>query len=217
MAPATTMVKTIGDSSSIEQSHLLLVEGIDDAFFFEAFLKQLNLYDVEIWPIGCGRNFKTRLGLLKKLSGFERVKSIGVIRDADEDPAAAFASVSQALRENGLSAPDSYGCRSTETPITCIMILPDGINSQGMLESLCLRAIKDDPAMPCMNKYFDCLHGLGIFQRKVDEDKAKVHAYLASREKPDKRLGESAMASYWPFVSEVFDNVKRFLFEIGNT
>lgn len=216
MLLGTTMVKTIGDSSSIEQSHLLLVEGIDDAAFFEAFLKKLNLNDVEIWPIGGGRNFKKSLGVLKKLSGFERVKSIGVIRDADEDPVAAFASVSQALRENGLSAPDSYGCRSTETPITCIMILPDG-TSPGMLESLCLRAIKDDPAMPCMDKYFDCLHGLNIFQRKVDEDKAKVHAYLASREKPDKRLGESALAGYWPFDSDVFEEVMRFLFEIGNT
>jgi hypothetical protein len=210
------MVRTL-KNSSVEQTHLLLVEGIDDAIFFEALLKQLNLNDVEIWPIGIGRAFKERLGLLTKLSGFERVKSIGIIRDADNDPAAAFTSISQALKENGLSAPASYGYRSTETPITCIMIMPDGLNGQGMLESLCLRAIKDNPAMSCINKYFDCLHKLDIFQRKVDEDKAKVHAYLSSRENPDKRLGESALAGYWPFDNEVFDGVKWFLFEIGNT
>jgi hypothetical protein len=50
------MVKN--EFSSIELSHLLLVEGIDDAFFFEALIKQLDLSDIEIWPIGGGRDFK---------------------------------------------------------------------------------------------------------------------------------------------------------------
>lgn len=52
----TVMVKT--EFSSIEQSHLLLIEGIDDAFFFEALIKWLNLGDIEIWPIGGVRDFK---------------------------------------------------------------------------------------------------------------------------------------------------------------
>jgi hypothetical protein len=216
MVSGTTMIKTL-KTGTIEQPHLLLVEGIDDAKFFEALLEHLNLKDIEIWPIGCGRKFKEGLRLLTMLSGFERVISVGIIRDADNDPVAAFDSVSQALRDNGLSAPNSYGRRSTGTPITCIMIMPDGLNSQGMLESLCLRAIKDDPAMPCINAYFDCLSKCNIFQRTVDEDKAKVHAYLASKYKPDKRLGESALANYWPFDNGIFDEAKRFLFEIGNT
>jgi len=210
------MIKT-KDQSNIELPHLLLVEGIDDANFFEAILNTLSLNDVEIWPIGGGRDFKKRLGVLRKLSGFERVISIGVIRDADTNPTAAFDSVTEAIRENGLSAPASYGCRSTETPIVSIMILPNGISSTGMLESLCLKAIENDPAMQCINSFFDCLHTHSVFQREVDEDKAKVHAFLASREKPDKRLGESALAGYWPFDSEIFEDLKRFLFEIGNT
>jgi hypothetical protein len=217
MASGTTMVRTIGDPRSIEQSHLLLVEGIEDAFFFEAFLKQLKLNEIEIWPIGSGRVFKERLKILRKLSGFERIKSIGVIRDADDNPVAAFDSVRQALIENDLPAPDRYGSRSTKTPITSIMILPDGLSSQGMLESLCLRAIKAEPAMSCTDRYFDCLRGLGINQREVDKDKARIYVYLASKHEPDKRLGESALAGYWSFNNEVFDKVNRFLFEIGNT
>jgi len=95
--------------------------------------------------------------------------------------------------------------------------LPDGLNSQGMLESLCLRAIKDEPAMSCADKYFDCLQGHEIYQREVDKDKARIYVYLASKNEPDKRLGESALAGYWSFNNKVFDNVNRFLFEIGNT
>ncbi|MGC9515338.1 DUF3226 domain-containing protein [Methanocrinis sp.] len=217
--PGTTITIKTKESSSIEQSHLLLVEGMDDANFFAALLKDLNLNDIEIWPIGIGRNFKVRLGTLRKLSGFARVKSIGVIRDADDNPSSAFESVCQALKDNELYAPDSYGCRSTGTPVTSILILPDGMSSKGMLESLCLRAIKDDPVMSCIDGYFDCIYRCGIDQREVVKDKAKIHVYLASQNEPDKRLGESAQANYWKgkFYNEVFDNVKRFLFEIGNT
>lgn len=211
------MIKTT-ESSSIEQSHLLLVEGMDDANFFAALLKDLNLEDIEIWPIGIGRSFKKNLKILGKLSGFARIKSIGVIRDADDNPSAAFESVRNALNDNGLSAPNSYGSRSTGTPITSILILPDGMSSEGMLESLCLSAIKDDPVMSCIEGYFDCISGCGIDQREVVKDKAKVHVYLASQNEPDKRLGESAQANYWKsqFDNDVFDNVKRFLFEVGN-
>jgi len=211
------MIKTT-ESSSIEQSHLLLVEGMDDANFFAALLKDLSLEDIEIWPIGIGRSFKNNLKILGKLSGFARIKSIGVIRDADDNPSAAFESVRNALNDNGLSAPNSYGSRSTGTPITSILILPDGMSSEGMLESLCLSAIKDDPVMSCIEGYFDCISGCGIDQREVVKDKAKVHVYLASQNEPDKRLGESAQANYWKsqFDNDVFDNVKRFLFEVGN-
>lgn len=215
MSYGKTMVKTL-ENSAIKQPHLLLVEGIEDAVFFEAIIKKLSLTSIEIWPIGIRRKLKDNLRLLTMLSGFENVISIGIIQDADDDPSAAFDSIRQAITDNGLSAPESYGGRSAQTPITRVLIIPDGLNSRGMLESLCLKAIEDDPAMPCIDAYFDCLNKIRIFQRTVDKDKAKVHAYLASREKPDKRLGEAASANYWPFDNSVFDNVKRFLFEVGN-
>jgi hypothetical protein len=44
--------------------------------------------------------------------------------------------------------------------------------------------------------------------------KAKVHAFLASRYEPDKRLGEAAKAGYWPWDNEAFETVKSFLQQI---
>ncbi len=211
------MVKALGgEFSSIDKSHLLVVEGKDDALFFKALLMELNITDIEIWPIGGKDCFKRTLRSFVKLSGFEKIKSIGVIRDADDNPIDAFKSVKNALRENGLPAPESYGCRSASTPVINILILPDGITGKGMLESLCLRAIKDDPAMLCTDKYFECLLDHDIYQREVDEDKARVHVYLASKNRSDERLGESALSGCWPFDNEAFDNVKQFLLDVGN-
>ncbi len=43
---------------------------------------------------------------------------------------------------------------------------------------------------------------------------AKVHAFLSSRIESDLRLGEAALASYWPFDNAVFDPLKDFLLSL---
>lgn len=206
-------LKTLDAPGSIEERHLLIVEGIDDALFFEAFVRHMNLSALEIWPIGGKANLKRNLGVLRKLSGFAGVISLGIVRDADDNPSGAFESVCQALRESELPVPQSPGLRSAEIPVTRVMILPDS-QSPGNLESLCLRAIADDPALICVDGYFECLCDLGILSR--EKDKARAHAYLASRERPDRRLGESALANYWPLDHLAFDDLKQFLLSVGN-
>lgn len=96
---------------------------------------------------------------------------------------------------------------------TAIFILPDA-QTPGMLEDLCLRAVADDPVMPCVQEFFDCI------QRRCDTSpgtmpKAKTHAFLASRERPGLRLGEAAMKGYWPWADPAFDEVRRFLRALG--
>jgi hypothetical protein len=44
--------------------------------------------------------------------------------------------------------------------------------------------------------------------------KACVHAWLASKERPDKRLGEAAQAGYWPFEHSAFDALSQFLLSL---
>jgi hypothetical protein len=93
-------------------------------------------------------------------------------------------------------------------PSVTIMILPRR-NTQGMLEDLCLEAVKPDPATPCMEGYFRCLTRNGITTSNIA--KAKIHTFLSSRTRPDLRLGEAALEGYWPFPSSVFDDLKQFL------
>jgi hypothetical protein len=41
--------------------------------------------------------------------------------------------------------------------------------------------------------------------------KAQAHAFLATLDKPDLRLGEAAVAGYWDFDHPAFDALKAFV------
>ncbi len=89
------------------------------------------------------------------------------------------------------------------------MILPNE-KDRGMLEDVCLKSIKDDPVFLCLEEYFECVKKkLGAIPSNMS--KAKVHAFLASRERPDLRLGEAAQCEYWPFDNPAFTPIKQFL------
>lgn len=79
-----------------------------------------------------------------------------------------------------------------------------------MLETLCLQAVADQPAVDCVKEYFECLE-----RRDVDlsgnRTKAEVQAFLASRTKPGLLLGEAAHAGCWQLDSPVYDPLKQFL------
>ena len=79
-----------------------------------------------------------------------------------------------------------------------------------MLETLCLRAISSDPALLCVEKYFACVdqHGLTL---PTNMDKARIHAFLASRPAPDLLVGQAAHKSYWLWDNPVWDDLKGFL------
>ncbi|MBN1323517.1 MAG: hypothetical protein JW986_05885 [Methanotrichaceae archaeon] len=198
----------------IDQSHILIVEGIDDAEFFKSYLEYISSSDIEIWPIGGKTRLTKALGALKMLSGFSRVISLGIIRDADDDAAGAFQSVCDSLSRNGLPAPDRIGRPSLcSPPIVRVMILPDG-QKPGMLETLCMESVRDDKIMPCIDRFFECAKD--PVHQPPQMDKARLQVYLASRMEPGKRLGESANSGYWKFDDKAFDDVKRFLIEVSN-
>ncbi len=122
-----------------------------------------------------------------------------------------------------------------------------------MLEDLCLKSVEDDPAMECVQEYFDCISDklddlpkniskakarAFLASREFLEDEhfemigeclrggisddnfvenlsassvARIHLFLASRYKPDLRLGEAAKVGYWPFDHPSFGSLIEFL------
>ena len=201
--------------------YLLIVEGKDEKLFFEALIENMNLTDIQIFPIGGKTKLKENLKHLVKVSpNFHLVTSLGIIRDANDSPIGAFQSVCDALKKVELPVPKGPLIPSTgpnpRNPKyhikVNVFIMPDG-NSFGDLEELCLRAVKTDPAMKCVVQYFYCLQHQGLSLPK-QMSKAKVHVFLASRAEPDKRLGEAAKAGYWPWNHNAFEKIKNFLFEL---
>jgi hypothetical protein len=193
----------------ITRPRLLVVEGTEERLFFEALIRHMGLPDIQVLPIGGKTNLRRNLKALVLSPGFADVVSLGVVRDADEDPAAAFQSIRDALEAVSLPVPTTPLSPTGENPRVTIMILP-AENKPGALEDLCLRSVAGDPAAACVENYFQCLQKQGL-RAPQNLSKAWVQAFLASRQEAGKRLGEAAQAGYWPWSDNAFADVRNFL------
>jgi hypothetical protein len=194
----------------IKTTKQLLVEGNDADFFFSALLDELSLSEIQIQNYGGIDELKGFLKQFCKVSGFwEKVVSLGIVRDAETDPSAAFQSVSGALGATDLPVPQCPLDLTDTQPRVSVFILPDA-ETNGMLETVCLRSVEKDPAMFCVEEYFKCLkERLGFFPKNME--KARLQAFLASREKVPRMLGVAAKQGYWPWNSPIFESISHFL------
>ena len=199
-------------TQAITKPKLLLVEGRDELNFFNALIAYLQLQGIEVRIYEGKSNLRIALQTLPGSLDFGNVESVGIIRDADDDARAAFQSVCGSLSNANLPVPNAPLLMTAGQPQVAVMIMPPGANT-GMLEDLCLSAFQDDPAMPCVDQYFRCIESqMGSLPR--NESKARVHAFLASRERPELRLGEAALGGYLPWDSPAFEPIKKFISQL---
>ena len=194
----------------IKMTKQLLVEGDDADYFFSALLEELSISEIQIQNYGGKDELKGFLKQFCKVFGFwEKVVSLGIVRDAETNPSTAFQSVSGALCVAGLPVPQCPLDLTDTQPRISVFILPDA-ETNGMLETVCLRSVEKDPAMFCVEEYFKCLkERLKFFPKNME--KARLQAFLASREKGPRMLGGAAKQGYWPWNSPIFENIKHFL------
>jgi hypothetical protein len=188
---------------------LLLGEGKEEVLFFQALIEHLGLDGFAVEDYGGKTCLKAYLGALVKRSGFDVIDTLLVIRDADENASGAFSSVANALQACGLPVPLKHAAFARGKPRTAIFVLPDGLKA-GMLEDLCIESVGDDPAIKCVNDFLECV-ARKCGHNPQPQSKAKVHAWLASRPRPDRRLGEAAAAGSWPWNSVAFEPLVDFL------
>lgn len=194
---------------SITFEKVLLVEGHDAFQFFKALLRHLNLLrEIEIRNFG-GVDDLDYLNTLKITDGFDRVSSLAIIRDAEINAVSAFASVCSTLRETGFDVPPEPMTLTEGSPKISVFILPDCIND-GALETLCLQTVGNDPAIPCIDDFFTCIENSGLGLPR-NMEKATLHAFLSSRQRPNLLLGQAAHAKYWPWSHPVLDSLKEFI------
>jgi|GEM_PF-1950074 len=89
----------------IKEERLLIVEGRDEEEFFSALLEKLKINEIQVLGIGGKSLLKDRLKALKIDSQWKKVSSLGIMRDADQNPEGAFQSVCSALKNAGLPVP----------------------------------------------------------------------------------------------------------------
>jgi hypothetical protein len=190
---------------------LLLVEGDTPLHFFEAFLTHLALNTgIEIRNFRSVTNLRAFLIDLAATAEFQTlVTSVGIVRDAEADAAAARQSVEGALTAAGLTA--------TKVPpiTTSIFILPDNA-SPGMIETLCMQATEAEAAhrgaCTCVAEFFTCLGRSGAsLPAEPKLAKNRAQAYLATRMDVQLFPGQAAYRGHWPWDNPVFDRLRLFL------
>ena len=172
----------------------------------------MGLEDIQVQNFGGVDELQGFLRGLQRQSGFaQMVVSLGIVRDAERDATAAFQSVYSALSNAGLRKPDRSEAFEGKKPRVGVLILPDATTA-GMLETLFLRSVANDPVMPCVDEYFNCVEQrLSSAKLPRIMEKARVQVFLASRREPVSPSRWAAHRGYWPWDNPAFDHVKQFL------
>jgi hypothetical protein len=224
MPPATARCRPL----KIDQPRLLMVEGMDEVYFFEALLAHLNIMGIQVWDSGGKDQFPNRFRAA--YNDMDKVRAYAVIRDADKDLDAAFQSVVGVLRELGEPIPDRTGTfvdRAGQSRKVGVLILPGNGARTGMLESLCLESVGNHRAMPCVQAFMNCIEAV-LPKISASESaevggpwfpknpaKAKSLAFLAAMHEESHRVGEAAKKKYWDFDHTCMEELKRFLRELA--
>ena len=196
--------------TSVGKPKQLLVEGQDEERFFDALLNHLKIDDIEVKNYGGKHKLKSYLDVFVNVSSFDQVQSIGIVRDADDNAASAFQSVQDSLSKVNLAVSKEVLAPADDSlPKVTVFIMP-GHAKSGALEDLCLSALKDDPATPCVAEFMQCVKQ-SVLKVPHNEAKARMHVFLASRKDPELRIGEAAQRGYLPWSNAAFTQLIEFV------
>jgi hypothetical protein len=193
----------------LTKKKLLAVEGMDEVVFFEELLRHMGMTDkIDVRQVGGKDQFKIKLPVLQKITGFDKLETVGIIRDADESFERAFESVKGVLQKMGLQVPVRSGDFSKGIPGVGIFIMPDNAG-KGMLEDLCLQTVKGETAMECVKQFIDCAGKLKNKPKNIS--RAKAQAFLTIMPEIASSVGRGAQKRYWDFESAELKPLLHFL------
>ncbi len=210
--------------SDICCSHVLLVEGEDDRFFFEHLIKHIYedtsnseiLTETVQFFISKGKTrFKELIKSIAKTKNSSNIRKLALIRDidnedVDSDLLPKLKSYFTDIDEIDFTLPLD---NPTEFPSGAVSVgfffLPDN-KSSGKLETLCLQAIKNDPKYVdinrCIKAFLECASELNI---TLDLEKTEVKAFC-SLFADIRYIGGAVQRNLINFNSEVFQELKEF-------
>jgi hypothetical protein len=188
-------------------------EGKDDVAVIKGIVQFSRIVDLVVEEFGGRNKLRDFLRDAKLRPEFaqNRVGSIGIVRDADDDDRAAFQSVRDTLIANGFTAPETNGVVAGEPIRVGVLIIAPNAG-KGMIEDLCLQSVSGNPEFACVDEYFRCVAEKS--ERKTFSSKARVRAWMASHTDYDLRVGIAAEKGYWPWASPAFDSLKNFLHQL---
>ena len=196
----------------ISEPKQVLVEGHEEVLVLDRFASRLGLAHVQCHAYQGKQNLRNFLRTFKALPDFTIVRSLAVVADADLNTDGTRDRIRGVLQNVGLPQPSAPLTEASDENLKVLYLILPHWRDTGMLEDVCLESIKSDPVMECIDQFIECVKGFREEWPKQEvEAKARVHAYLASQDRPDLRLGEAAQADIWDFDSDAFSPLKDLL------
>ena len=188
------------------------MEGQDDRRVFSAIAKHMGIADVQIHSYEGYPNLRPFLRTFVALPRFRLVKTLAVVADANSSSVDREKGIQDALSVSHLPVPPGpLGVASGGNLRVVYLIVPHN-RQEGMIEDVCLASVSTDPALACVDSYFECIEKTTLLgPDRSQMSKARVHAFLASRKRPDLRLGEAAEKGVWSFDADAFSPMKKLL------
>ena len=133
---------------------------------------------------------RLELAVVQGIEGFEKVKQVAIVRDADQDPKAALQSVlsqwSTAMREPVPDVISDTWYGDSQGRRWCVWIMPEP-DAEGNLEELLWRAVGVSSHRSCIDELMACLDQC-VPIPFGSKTKARLYSWLSTQHDPLKEL-----------------------------
>ena len=203
---------------------MLLVEGEDDKHVVQHLCRRLAPGLEFCCSVAGGKD--ALLDAIPVVAKQQRRRAIGVLMDANDDIAGRWQGVRDRLRDTTITLPSPLqrdgvviqGDPSAHLkPSFGVWLMPDN-RSAGELEDFVIRLLPpDDPVWPLAERFVDDIPQEHRQFRPQKERRAKLHAWLATREEPMKMgaaIGRGSLDATAP-AARALANWLKALFGVG--
>ena len=209
--------------NKIVRSNLILCEGEDAFYFIIEYLACLekedkSFYNFQAMPFNGNESLPQFLKVLPQLPGYDIVKSITIIRDAEKDHIAAKQSVCSALKNHGFSVPSQTNEIVQDGTRKIAFVLFPALSENtvnGTLEDLYVKNLVESPE--------ELIKNIDIFINGLKEKghniprphKSRLYTYFAVTDKfTSLKLAEAAQAGAFQFDCSEMNSLKKLLKDI---
>ncbi len=138
----------------------------------------------------------------------KEVESLGILLDAGENPSAMWQKLRNAVQSTLAVALTEQAVFAGERPKVAGLLI-GGKQGRGMLEDLCLEAVREQSGFVCLEDYFRCL--AERTEQKQFHPKARFRAWMASQSEFELHVGKAAEKGFLPWSNPAFDGLREFL------
>jgi hypothetical protein len=191
----------------VNRDRILMVEGRFDAGFIRALLARNDRRHVQVEQLDGEGGVRAKVLARALTAGFESVKWLGIMLDADSNADGQYRSARDAIvaiSKPRFAAPESGWSRrpaQRDQHSSSVIVFPDGATN-GDLETFLRSVLQNQPIAECVDRFVDCVKAAGTVLRH--ESKTWVYSYLATLAQPGPTLSAAARAGELPVDHEGF-------------